>query len=401
MPDFAYTARDATGKSITGQLHANSRQDAVATLNQQSLFPVKVEVHNPAAAWRLSKRVKPQLVATMYSQLGDLLTSGVPMLRSLDVLARQSIHPHLREVQLELKSRVEEGQPLADSMQRHPRVFDEMAVSMIRAGSEGGFLEAALERVSQFTEQQEDLKSRVKGALAYPVFLSVLGTLIVASIMIFLVPKFGDLFVQLREQGELPWLTEVLFGVSDVIRTWGLVVLVLAIIGYWFARSKLKTPEGRYWLDGMRIRLPNVGPIYLNLAVARFCRVLGTLLKNGVPILKSLNISAEATGNKVLAKAIVDAAESISGGESLAQPLASSGHFPPAVVEMIAVAEEANSLDSVLVTIADGLERRTWRQLDLFVRLLEPIMLLVLAVVVLLVVVALLLPIMKMSASFS
>jgi general secretion pathway protein F/type IV pilus assembly protein PilC len=171
------------------------------------------------------------------------------------------------------------------------------------------------------------------------------------------------------------------------------------VAGGWFARRWLTTEEGRFWRDLIKLRIPLAGKIFGNLAVARFCRVLGTLLHNGVPILRSLEISSDAAGNRVLAAAIHDATENISAGESLAGPLAESGHFPPTVVEMISVAEESNTLENVLTEIANSLERRTWRQLDLAVRLLEPIMLMILAVIVLVLVIALLLPVIKMSTT--
>jgi type II secretory pathway component PulF len=181
--------------------------------------------------------------------------------------------------------------------------------------------------------------------------------------------------------------------------SWGLVALFALALAGWYVHGRLATEAGRRAADRWKLRLPVAGKIFLSLAVARFCRVLGTLLRNGVPILRSLEISSAAAGNRVLAKAIGEAAENISSGQSLARPLAASGHFPPEVVEMISVAEESNSLESVLTTIADSLERRTFRRLDLLVRLLEPMMLLILAGVVLVVVIALLLPVLKMSQS--
>jgi general secretion pathway protein F/type IV pilus assembly protein PilC len=216
--------------------------------------------------------------------------------------------------------------------------------------------------------------------------------------MIFVVPRFEALFSQLRARGELPWATDALLAISALFGSWGLVILaVFAIVVLW-ARAKLRTDSGRWWKDRWKLRLPLAGTIFQNLSVARFCRVLGTLLKNGVPILKSLQISGQATGNRVLASAVADAAENISAGESLAAPLKASRHFPPNVTEMIAVAEESNTLDTVLTDVADSLERHTWRRLDLLVRLVEPVMLLMLAGVVLMIAVALLLPVMKMSA---
>ena len=380
-------------------MSAASKAEALGLLTQRSLFPLKVEVEAAPANVFGGKRVKPQLLATTYGQLSDLLRSGVPLLRSLQVLHKQSSHAGLKTVLEQLRNQVEDGSSLADAMQRHPRVFSEMAVSMVRAGGEGGFLEDALEQVSVFTQNQEDLKGRTIGAIAYPAFLGVVGTCVVFVLVVFFVPKFATLFERLREQGELPAITEWLLWTSTALRTWALPgIVVLALAGI-YAKRFVATERGRVWKDGLKLKLPGVGKILQSLAVARFCRVLGTLLKNGVPIIKSLDISREATGNRVLSVAISNAAENVQSGETLAAPLSASGHFPPNVVEMISVAEEANSLETVLVNIADSLEKRTWRQLELFVRLLEPLMLLILAGVVLVVVIALLLPIIKMSTT--
>jgi type II secretory pathway component PulF len=397
MPDFAYIARDSGGKRVAGKLSAGSRPEALALLDQRALFPVEVKQDDKKQGVFRSKRVSPQRMAGMYGQLGDLLRSGVPLLKSLSILEKQSSHAGLSAVISDVRAHVEEGATLAEAFARHPKVMSEMAISMVRAGGEGGFLEEALDRVSEFTEQQEDLKSRTMGALAYPLFLGFVGTCVVTVLIVFFVPRFAAMFDRLRERGELPAATDWLLWFSETLGTYGWFLVGAAAIGGIFARNALKTEEGRRFVDRVKIRIPMAGSIFLNLAVARFCRVLGTLLKNGVPILKSLDISSDATGNRVLSSAVRDAAENISAGESLAGPLAASGHFPMTVVEMIAVAEEANQLDTVLITIAEGLERRTWRQLELFVRLLEPMMLLVLASVVLVVVMALLLPVMKMS----
>jgi type II secretory pathway component PulF len=218
-------------------------------------------------------------------------------------------------------------------------------------------------------------------------------------LVVFFVPRFSDLFARLRERGELPFLTECLLATSAWLRRWGILLLAAIGVGGWWGRRWLRSDAGRWWHDRWIIRLPLAGPILLALAVARFCRVLGTLLHNGVPILRALTISRDATGNRVLAAAIGEATEDISAGQPLAGPLAKSGQFPPLVVEMIAVAEQANNLEGVLLDVASTLERRTWRRLDLAVRLIEPILLLVLAIVILILVIALLLPVLKMSST--
>jgi general secretion pathway protein F/type IV pilus assembly protein PilC len=398
MPEFAYTARDNTGTLVQGTLAANTEREAVAALLGRNLFPSKVAAAGGLTAGsKSSPRVKPRIMARTYGQLSALLGSGVPLLRSLEVIREQTPHKNLGVVLEDVHSRVQEGSTLADAMAKHPRAFGELATSIVRAGGEGGFLEEALDRLAKFTEQQDELKSKVLGAMAYPIFLFVVGVIVVNVLIIFFVPSFEDLFANLRERGELPAVTDILLSLSNVMRTYGIFILAAFIIVGMIIRSRLQTEEGRAWLDRWRLKVPMVSGIYLSLAVSRFCRVLGTLLNGGVPIVRSLEISADSTGNRVLSAAIREAAENISAGEALAAPLSASGQFPADVVEMIAVGEQSNNLETVLPHIADTLERDTWRRLDLFVRLLEPLMLLILAAVVLAVVIALLVPVLKMS----
>lgn len=399
MPDFAYIARNLTGQRIEGTLAAGSERDALAQLATRDLFPVKVSVEKQATPAGELIKVPSRVVAPVYAQLAALLRSGVPLLRSLQVLSEQTSQPKLKAVLNDVRSRVEEGATLSDAMAHNPKAFDELSVSIVRAGGEGGFMEDALERVAAFTEQQGELKSRVTGALAYPVMLSVIGAAIVTGLLVFVVPNFKDLFANLERQGNLPGVTIGLLAFSTFLKSYGLLLLV-GLIGLFFALKRhFSTNEGRKQLDRLRIKAPLAGNIYLSLAVARFCRVLGTLLHGGVPIVRSLEISADSTGNKVLMESVQNAAENITAGESLAEPLGESGHFPRDVVEMIAVAEQSNSLETVLTQIADTLERQTWRKLDLTVRLLEPLLLVVLAIIVLLVVMALLLPVLKMGST--
>lgn len=397
MPDFAFTARDLTGQKVTGLISAASDREVLSVLEGRALFPVEIKAGKAAMAPGASLRVKGQTMAIVYSQLAALLRSGVPLLRALTVLREQTSNKKLKTILEDVGRRVEDGTSLGDAMARYPRAFSEMAINMVRAGAEGGFLEDALERVATFTETAEDLKGRTASAMAYPMILGLVGTIVVTVLIVFFVPKFAIMFERLRERGELPAVTDWLLWVSDMGRHYGIFILAgLGALGAWLY-YKIKTPDGRRKYDWVKIKLPLAGPIFLAFAVARFCRVLGTLLHNGVPILKALEISRDAAGNKILSQAIADASENISSGQSLARPLATSGHFPKMVVEMISVAEESNTLDKVLVELADGLEKRTTRQLDLMVRLLEPMMLVILAGVILVVVIALLVPVIKMS----
>jgi general secretion pathway protein F/type IV pilus assembly protein PilC len=406
VPDFAYVARGSAGQETTGVFAAASEREVMALLDQRGLFPVRIQpVSAPGGGLGWGRRVKSRYLATFYSQLADLLHSGVALLRSLEVLERQSSSPAMVAVLKDVRARVADGTSLADALGQHPLVFNELTVSMVRAGQEGGFLEDVLKRVAAFTDHQEDLKSKVVGAMAYPVFLSVLGTIIVFSLVLFLVPRFEEMFQRQQSAGDLPELTVMLLGTSRFLAGHssryhldaGALWIGLGLVGLGVAyRYWVRTPQGRMRVDGWKLRIPGAGPIWRNLAIARFCRILGTLLHNGVPLLLALRIAKDSTGNRQLSAAIDRAADSVTGGQSLAQPLAASGHFPSDVIEMVAIGEESNSLETVLLNLAESMERRTTRQLDLFVRMLEPIMLLIMAAITLLVVLALLLPFLNM-----
>lgn len=396
MPEFTYKARNLTGEIVSGSMNANSERDVISMLSGKSLFPVTVETEKEKQQITFGGRVNDQKIAVFYEQLASLISNGVPMMRALNILKEQTRIPVFKAALEDVISRVEDGETLSDSFSRHPKMFSEMAVNMSRAGAEGGFLEDALTRVAKFTEQQAELKSRTVGALIYPAVLASIGSIVVTVLIVFFVPKFGQMFDQLRAMGELPAITDWLLWFSELIRGYGLLFVgVIAVLIVVF-RYQMQTETGRMIADRIKIKLPLLGPIFLSLAVGRFCRVLGTLLKNGVPILKALDISRDASGNKVLSQAIGEASENITSGESLSGPLGKSGHFPRNVTEMISVAEESNTLDQVLINISDGLEKQTVRRLDLMVKLIEPLMLMVMAGIILVVVVALLLPIMKM-----
>ena len=398
MPEFNYEAMAGTGVRSQGTLTANSEREVMAMLDARGMFPIRIAASTvKSAGGKTGKRIKKSLLATFYSQLADLLHSGVPLLRSLELLQRQTSNAALSEVLREVRAKVADGVSLAEALSRHPRAFDELAVSMVRAGQEGGFLEDVLRRIADFTEHQEDLKAKVVGAVAYPVILAIIGTAVLTILMVFFVPKFEPIFKSLEKKGELPGLTVAVVGVSHALGSWiGAVVLGVLVVAFFVFRSWAATESGRMRVDGIKLHLPGAGKIFLSLAISRFTRILGTLLHNGIPILQSLRIAKDSTGNKVLAEAIEKSAENIKAGDSLAKPLGASHHFPRDIVEMVAVGEESNNLEKVLLDISSTLEKRTTRQLDLFVRLLEPAMLLVMAVVTGVVVAALLLPVFKM-----
>lgn len=401
MPEFVYIARNVKGDRITGEMSAGNEREVVSVLSGRELFPVEVSEQKETSAIRIRRKPNAQAMTNFYTQLATLLTNGVPMLRSLGILKEQTTSSVLAEVIGDIQTRIEDGSSIGDAFARHPKVFNEIAVNMARAGAEGGFLEDALSRVGLFTEQQSDLKSRTVGALIYPVVLFCVGSLIVTVLLVYFVPLFGEMFDTMRRQGNLHFLTETLLNFSGFLTKWGLWILAVFAILFFTVRVQLNTDKGRLIADKLKLKMPLFGNILQSLAVARFCRVLGTLLGNGVSILNALEISRHATGNRVLSDTIEQATENITSGESLAVPLTKSGQFPDTVTEMISVAEESNTLDTVLVNIADGLESRTSRKLDLMVRMLEPLMLMVMAFIILMIVIALLMPIMNMGTAMT
>ncbi|MEM0924934.1 MAG: type II secretion system F family protein, partial [Planctomycetota bacterium] len=281
MPTYAYTARDMSGKTVSGSLDAANEREVASLLAEKSLFPSKVAVSDNASTRSLfgkRKKVKGQIMATFYGQLASLLRSGVPMIRSLNVLGDQSTDAVLGEIVKDIRSRVEDGENIGDAMARYPDAFSDMAINMVRAGTEGGFLEDALERVSTFTELQEDLKGRTISALACPVFLFSVGSLVISGLLIFFVPKFDAMFDRLRQKGEMPWYTESLLGFSTVLQSYGWLLIIVAVVLFIVARIQLKSDAGKRLMDRVKLKVPVLGDILMNLAVARFCRVLGTLL---------------------------------------------------------------------------------------------------------------------------
>ncbi|HKQ49609.1 MAG TPA: type II secretion system F family protein [Phycisphaerae bacterium] len=395
MPSFTYTARNAEGKTVSGVLTADNQQQVLRSLDEQLLFPVDVREGGKASrgAGGRKRKVKGAKVAVLYSQFADLLRAGVPALRSLDVLHKQTSNAVFKEILREVREDLSSGQTLADAMSKHPNAFNPLHVSMIRAGEKGGFLEDVLARIAVFTERQNELRNKLLGAMLYPALLMGVGTCIIIFILVVIVPKVRSFL-----RGELPPLTKLVFAFCDFLQANGtavagvLAVVVIATI------ALIRSERGRMAMDKFSLKAPMMGKIITLVAICRFCRILGTLLHNGVPILQALKISRDSAGNRLLMEVVDESIEGVRKGTSLAAPLGRSGLFPLDIVDMIAVGEESNNLENVLVTIADSYEARTGRQIDLMVRFLEPILLIIMAVVVAVIAIALLLPILTMSA---
>ncbi|MFT5299387.1 MAG: type II secretory pathway component PulF [Mariniblastus sp.] len=401
MPDFSYSAKTTAGEHTEGVIQATTHQEALRQLTQRSLFPVKVRVQAVnRASFSLRNRVSTEVVADHLTQMSDLLTNGVSLLETLKILSEQALSPQLKMVLAEIHDDVADGQNLDDAFAKHPRIFSTLTVSMIKAGMEGGFLEESLSRVSGFLEKQAALKSKIIGALTYPMVLIGVGVCLMIGMVAFIVPMFEVFFDKLIQSGVgLPTVTRVLIFVSNGLVKYGL-LMVLGIAGVIYGIRKFAaTSFGREFFDAYKLRIPMAGIVFRESAISRFCRVLGTLLHNGVPILKSLKIAGESVGNVVLQKAIFEAAENVVAGNRLSDPLEKSGFLTPQVLAMLRVAEESNSLDSVLVKISDRMDNKIERTLDSLVRLIEPIILLIVGAMVMGIILGVLLPIFDLTST--
>jgi general secretion pathway protein F/type IV pilus assembly protein PilC len=390
MPQFQYIAVNSQGQRVPGTLLAGSRAEALQQLTAAAMVPVSLREALSTRARR--DRVSPAALAAAFSLLSDQLDTGVPLLRALQVLSSQSSNPALRTTLASVAAQVADGSSLAAAMAGRPGAFTELDISMVQAGEEGGFLQESLRRLAAVRERQEEVRSRIVSAAAYPALLAVVSGIVVTCMLIFFVPQFQPLFDSLIEAGRLPWPTQLLLWFSDSAARYALPVLLFALLLAMIIRVRVPTQQLVQLRDRLLLRLGGIGSVVRAIAIARFCRVLGAL-QNGVPMLRSLEISRRAAGNVVISETIAAAQESICGGRSLAGPLAAGNHFPPDVLEMIAVAEQANRLESVLLKLADRLELRAQRRLDLVLRMLEPALMLVMAVVVGFMVIALLMPV--------
>ncbi len=405
MPEFAYTARSAQGQDENGVISAASKREAIALLAERALFPLQVRATGQENAgtkvrFALRRGVKTEVLADTFTQLSDLLSNGVSLLESLDILAAQSVDARLGEILTQIRGDVADGVSLDAALATHRAVFPDLTVSMVRAGLEGAFLEEALERIASFLRKQEALRMKVIGSMTYPAILGIVGVSVTIFLVVVIVPSFQGFFDRLERTGSgLPLITVLLLATSHFLVRYGVFVLVALAVLAVVARKWMATPRGRAVADKWKLKLPIVGDVFHDAAVSRFCRVLGTLLRNGVPLLNALRISSESTGNRLLADAIMQSVETISSGDSLSRPLAASGLIPPPVMAMISVAEQANTLDDVLVRIADRADEKIERKLDVMVRLIEPIMLLIIGSMVLFIILGILLPVFDLNST--
>lgn len=390
MAKYEYIALDGAGKRIAGQLAAASEAAVLAELEARRLTPMSLRERPDKSGGRLPRRPLGQA----YVQIADLLRAGVPLLRGIRLIANRKKQTRLTATFSELADRVASGDDLAAAMDQRPDVFPPVHVAMVRAGERGGFLDKVLARLGTMVISEADLRGKVTGALAYPAFLVVVGVTIISVVFTVFVPQFRKVIEEARVP--LPFITKFVFGAADVVKwSWPL-LLALAIAAPFLVTLGLRNAKIRRRLDVVKTKLPVIGPLVCTMAAARFCRMLGTMLDNGVPLLAGMSIAKDAAGNVLMEQAITTAAESVRSGQPLSGPLGDSGLFDDDVIEMIAVAESANNLDEVLLGIADTSEQRVDRLITMAVRLVEPVLLVFLAGSVGMIAAALVIPMTKM-----
>ncbi len=402
MPQFTYRAKKDDGSTVTGTLQAESERSALDSLGRQGVFPIEIESRaeaGPAAGAgrrRVVRRIKPDDVALFTRQLADLLRAGVPLNRALTTLSQQTSNRELSETIADLRKEVSAGKSLHEAVGKFPRIFTSLYISMIRAGETGGFLEDVLARLALFIEKDQELRSRVKSALAYPTLLIVIGAGAVGFLLVFFIPRFSEIFDKMGSNLPLP--TQIVMAVSGFFRDyWVLVFAGLIVLLVVWSRL-VATVTGRHFVDRVKLRVPLFGDIVRKNAVSRFARTLGTLLKSGVPILGALAISKEAMANVILMEDIDEASAGVKQGRSLAEILRQSRYFPVMVVDMIAVGEEGGNLEEVLVSVADSYDVQVDRAVRVFISLFEPALLLLMASIVGFIVISMLLPVFTLSS---
>lgn len=414
MPIYAYKGVDARGKTVTGAKDADSPKGLRAVMRREGVIVTDVSEAKagkaPIATGQgtgLNRQVdlgglfggiKKTEVAAFTRLLATLLKAGLPLADSLNALFEQADNPRLKTIIGDVRVRVNEGSSLADALGRFPSTFNEQYTSMVRAGEASGTLDQVLDRLAQFLEQSAILRSKVVGALIYPMIMVVLGALIMIGMMVFVMPQITQLYSD--SEKALPWNTEFLIWSSNLLgRTWFVwVPAIPALIIAWVFWAK--SPSGKPVWDAFKLKLPLVGKLTRQIAIARFARTLGTLLQSGVQLLRALDISKEVVGNHVLYKVIEGARERIQQGESIANTLKRSGQFPAVVIHMIAVGERAGQLEQMLGNVADAYESEVEIRVGWLTSLLAPVMIIFMGGAVMFMVISILMPMLDMNVMF-
>jgi type IV pilus assembly protein PilC len=421
MPKYNYVAMDAHGKETKGTLEVASQNDAIGRVKEMGLFPTKiVEIEKvkdkgekkagpaPKAKAKakgkgvnininfkipgLGGRVKSKVLTTFTRQLATLVDAGLPLLRGLRVLEKQERNATLKSIIGDLAVSIEGGSTFSEGLAQHPKVFNRLFVNMVKAGELGGVLEVVLNRLSEFMEKAQKIKGKVKSAMFYPIAVLIVATGILSILLVYVIPKFKDVFAGMLEGQGLPAFTQLVLAISDTVKdhfiytVGGIVVFVIAFNVF------VRTKFGRLVWDKFKLKVPAIGPVVSKIAISRFTRTLGTLVSSGVPILQALTIVKETAGNVIIANAVNSVHESVKEGETITAPLEASGVFPPMVISMVDVGEQTGALPEMLLKIADNYDDEVDNAVAAMTSLLEPIMIVFLAVIVGSIVIAMFLP---------
>jgi type IV pilus assembly protein PilC len=423
MPRFNYIALDARGQESNGTVEANTANDVVAHLRQSGFFPTSVVEEGKGGAPKAGKKkdknapaatkspkkgaalkkkgIKAKILMIFTRQLATLIDAGLPLLRGLNVLAKQEKDPMLKGTINQLADAVQGGSTFSESLAQHPKIFNKLYINMVKAGELGGVLELVLNRLAEFQEKAQKIKNKVVAAMFYPIIVLFIAIAIMGFLLVFIVPKFEQIFKDMLNGKPLPGLTVFVINASNLLKDHILYVLggvAVVVIGYnLFAR----TESGRIIIDKVKLKAPLFGDLIRKSSISRFSRTLGTLVTSGVPILQALNITRETAGNSIIGDAIGKVHDSVKEGESIVQPLEASGVFPPMVISMIDVGEETGQLPEMLLKIAEVYDDEVDNAVAGLTSLLEPIMIVFLAVIVGTIVIALFLPLISIIQNMS
>ena len=396
---YSYTGRDSSGKMVKGRVDAAGEASVVSRLRTMGIAPVSIQQvaggtglnRDISLGGLFDKKVTIKDLSIMSRQLATMIGAGLPLLKSLTILADQSENPKLATTLDEVRGAVEEGSTFSDSLAKHPRIFPPIFVNLVRAGEVGGFLETSLESVAKNYEKEVELKATIKSALTYPVVVLIMALLAVVGMILFIVPVFDDLFKDLG--GELPLPTRILVGISQNMVWLGPLVLVGSIVGAVWWRANRHTPKFRSVWEPMLLKMPVFGDLFKKIAIARFTRNFGTMIGSGVPILQALSIIGSTSGNWQVEQAVQAVQDSVRQGRTIAAPLALQPIFPSMVTQMIAVGEDSGALETMLEKIADFYDSEVQSTTEALTSLIEPLMIAFLGVILGGMIVALYLPI--------
>ena len=394
MPTFSYSARSATGELRSGEIELPSREEVIGYLRRQRMIPVKVEAKRRSLEVSFGSGIKTRDVVIFTRQFATMINAGLPLVQSLDILAKQSENKALRKVVEQVLYDVESGNTLADSMRKHPKAFSDLYVNMVAAGEAGGILDVILLRLAAFLEKNDALVRKIKGAMVYPSVIMAVAVIAIAVLLIFVIPTFQNMFESAGVP--LPAMTQLVIDSSAFLQAYWWAALGACVVAAFIIRQVYKTSGGQLAIDKFMLRAPVFGDLLRKAGVARFTRTLGTLVASGVSILEGLEITARTAGNRVLHDAIMSSRASIASGDTISEPLKRSGVFPPMVVQMINVGEQTGGLDEMLGKIADFYDEEVDAAVEAMLSLMEPVMIVFLGGIVGSMIVAMYLPIFDM-----